>query len=95
MINHDVSWEFNEKREVESEKYTRETFDALIMRYEEPDSKNRWDSPLFIIYPDGTLDYSAISECLFDKKPPTPNQSTQNVIIIFLLFILKLIVFLF
>ncbi|KAF2903105.1 hypothetical protein ILUMI_03079 [Ignelater luminosus] len=78
LINHDVSWEFNEKREVESEKYNRETFDALIMRYEEPDSKNRWDSPLFMIYPDGTLDFSAISDCLFKKKPPPPNQSTQN-----------------
>lgn len=32
-INRDMAWEFNENRECETEKYTRETFDALLMRY--------------------------------------------------------------
>jgi len=77
-INRDMAWNFNENRNVESEKYDRNVFDALLMRYENPDGKNRWDSPLFMIFPDQTLDLKAISECLFDKKPPPPNQSTQN-----------------
>jgi len=77
-INRDMAWAFNENRDEPTEKYTREVFDALLMRYENPEGKNRWDSPLFMVFPDDTLDVKAISACLFDKKPPPPNQSTQN-----------------
>ncbi|KAK5648673.1 hypothetical protein RI129_003565 [Pyrocoelia pectoralis] len=77
-INRDVAWNFNESRTEESAKYTRQVFDALVMRYEDPDSKNRWDSPLFMVFPEDNLNLEAVSECLFDKKPPPPNQSTQN-----------------
>lgn len=79
MINFEQAFGNNNARENDEEKYTRETFDALNMRYEDPDSKNRWDSPLFIVQSDGELDFKAISESLFDKKPPPPNMSTQNV----------------
>ncbi|KAK4884895.1 hypothetical protein RN001_001166 [Aquatica leii] len=78
QINQDIAWSFNENRHEESLKYTRVVFDALIMRYEEPDDRNRWDSPLFMVFPTHTLDMKVLSECLFDKKPPPPNQSTQN-----------------
>uniref|UniRef100_A0A1Y1K590 Protein KTI12 homolog n=1 Tax=Photinus pyralis TaxID=7054 RepID=A0A1Y1K590_PHOPY len=77
-INRDVAWDFNENRPDESQKYTREVFDALVMRYEDPDSKNRWDSPLFMAFPTDPLNLQAMAECLLDKKPPAPNQSTQN-----------------
>ncbi|XP_066250107.1 protein KTI12 homolog [Euwallacea similis] len=77
-INREQAWKFNESRENEEEKYCRETFDALIMRYEDPDGKNRWDSPLFTIYPETDLDISQIYSNLFEKGPPKPNQSTQN-----------------
>lgn len=50
----------------------------FICRYEDPDGKNRWDSPLFYIYPETELDTAAIYASLFKKGPPKPNQSTQN-----------------
>ncbi|XP_066155266.1 protein KTI12 homolog [Euwallacea fornicatus] len=77
-INRDQAWGFNESRENEEEKYCKETFAALVMRYEDPDGKNRWDSPLFTIYPQTDLDFSQIYSSLFKKAPPKPNQSTQN-----------------
>lgn len=79
-INREEAWKFNENRSKENEKYTRETFDALVMRYEEPDGKNRWDSPLFTIFPHQELDKNAVMSCLFDEAPPPPNMSTQNVL---------------
>ncbi|KAH8366739.1 hypothetical protein KR084_005298 [Drosophila pseudotakahashii] len=58
--------------------YTRETFDALCMRYEEPQSNNRWDSPLVVALPEDTLDVEAIYKALYETQPLPPNQSTQN-----------------
>ncbi|KAJ8924961.1 hypothetical protein NQ315_001126 [Exocentrus adspersus] len=77
-INRDQAWTFNENRENQEEKYDRATFDALLMRYEEPDGRNRWDAPLFMIFPDQVLDKDAIFASLFKKAPPKPNMSTQN-----------------
>lgn len=77
-INRDQAWNFNKSRENENEKYDRTTFDALLMRYEEPNGSNRWDSPLFMIFPEQELDKNAIYLNLFKKKPPKPNLSTQN-----------------
>lgn len=54
-------------------------FDGLVMRYEPPDSRNRWDSPLFTVLKDDELNVVAIEESLFQRKPPPPNLSTQNV----------------
>lgn len=60
--------------------YTREIFDALCMRYEEPVPSSRWDAPLFMCMPtDERLDLDAIFAALFESKAPPPNQSTQNV----------------
>ncbi|XP_017096144.1 protein KTI12 homolog [Drosophila bipectinata] len=58
--------------------YTREIFDALCMRYEEPQSNNRWDSPLVVALPEDTLDVEAIYKSLYETRPLPPNQSTQN-----------------
>lgn len=77
-INRDEAWKFNENRENEDEKYSRETFDALVMRYEDPNGNNRWDAPLFTIFPQQELDLDGIYACLFKKKAPKPNLSTQN-----------------
>ncbi|KAF5298715.1 hypothetical protein FQA39_LY11725 [Lamprigera yunnana] len=78
-INTNIAWNYNEAREEQSLKYSLAIFDALVLRYEEPIEKNRWDSPLFMVFPEQILDMKAIYECLFEKKPPPPNQSTQNV----------------
>jgi protein KTI12 len=58
--------------------YSDSVFDALLMRFEPPDSRNRWDYPLFVIYPDDPLPTSDICDALFHRKPPPPNKSTQS-----------------
>ncbi|KAH8366936.1 hypothetical protein KR200_005368 [Drosophila serrata] len=58
--------------------YTREIFDALCMRYEEPQSNNRWDSPLVVALPEDTLDVEGIYKALYETQPLPPNLSTQN-----------------
>lgn len=55
------------------------SFDALVLRFEAPDSRNRWDSPLFTILKDDTLPFEEISDAVFKRKAPPPNQSTQSV----------------
>lgn len=80
-INREQAWTFNNNRKNEEEKYDRATFDALLMRYEEPDGSNRWDAPLFMIFPGETLNKDAIYSSLFKKPPPKPNMSTQNALL--------------
>lgn len=84
------AWEFNGQRteddQLESNAtdnsqipYSREMFDALILRYEEPIANNRWDSPLFTILVDSSSPFDDISAALYERKPPPPNLATQNV----------------
>lgn len=67
--------EWNMARE-ESEQYSPEILNALIMRFEAPKPNNRWDSPLFVIQKDDILPYEAISDAIFKRKAPPPNAST-------------------
>nr|CAG4634940.1 EOG090X0A11 [Alona affinis] len=76
-INVDLAWEQNLNR-CKSSQYSREVFDALIMRYEAPEGRNRWDSPLFTIQLEDELPFKAIAGALYESKAPTPNQSTQS-----------------
>lgn len=69
--------EWNSRRS-DGERYSEEIFDALVMRFEPPDSRNRWDQPLFTLYPDDPLPSDAILDTLIHRKPPPPNQSTQS-----------------
>ncbi|KPP63752.1 protein KTI12-like, partial [Scleropages formosus] len=55
-----------------------ERLDSLVMRFEPPDSRNRWDSPLFTVQKDDALPLVAISDAVFRRKAPAPNQSTQS-----------------
>merc|ERR1711997_643666 len=71
------SQSFNEAREA-SDQYSEDILKQLIQRYEAPISSNRWDSPLFLVLRDGKVDCDGIYDALFNKKPPPPNQSTQN-----------------
>ena len=72
------AWKLNLKRE-ETCQYTQENFDALVMRYEAPDGRNRWDAPLFTIQPEDELPFESIAAALFERKAPAPNLSTQSV----------------
>lgn len=78
LVNVDEAYNINETRP-EEERYTKEIFDALCMRYEYPDGKNRWDSPLFTVQMTDELNLDEISQSLFQKSNPKPNKSTQNV----------------
>lgn len=73
----DIAREWNEARPDE-DKYSTDVLDALVMRFEEPDSRNRWDSPLFAVLPDDPLPGRDILEALLNRKPLPPNQSTQS-----------------
>uniref|UniRef100_A0A1A8FKK4 Protein KTI12 homolog n=1 Tax=Nothobranchius korthausae TaxID=1143690 RepID=A0A1A8FKK4_9TELE len=68
---------WNKNRDA-AEQYSQDTFDALVQRFEAPDSRNRWDSPLFTVLQDDMLPLEAISDALFRRKAPPPNQSTQS-----------------
>lgn len=68
---------WNAGREV-SERYSNEVLDGLVMRFETPDSRNRWDSPLFVVQPDEPLPAETIMGSLLHRKPPPPNLSTQS-----------------
>ncbi|XP_068579270.1 protein KTI12 homolog [Cebidichthys violaceus] len=77
LTSDEVSSTWNSSRDA-AEQYTQDIFDALVLRFEAPDSRNRWDSPLFTILKDDTLPYEDISDALFKRKAPPPNQSTQS-----------------
>lgn len=77
-ITKDQAWNFNETRENKNETYEKDVFDALCMRYEEPQHSNRWDSPLFTVFPEESLDEEIVYSALFEQKPLVPNMSTQN-----------------
>ncbi|KAM9311831.1 protein KTI12 homolog [Gastrophryne carolinensis] len=73
----DISSAWNQDRHL-NEQYTRDIFDALILRFEAPDSRNRWDSPLFTVQKDDALPLEQICNAIFHRKAPPPNQSTQT-----------------
>ncbi|XP_072291835.1 protein KTI12 homolog [Eucyclogobius newberryi] len=77
LTSPEVGSKWNSQRDV-SERYSQEIFDALVLRFEEPDSRNRWDSPLFTVHQDNQLPFEAISDALLKRKAPPPNQSTQS-----------------
>ncbi|XP_019934276.1 protein KTI12 homolog [Paralichthys olivaceus] len=77
LTSDEQSSSWNNSRDA-AEQYTQDIFDALVLRFEAPDSRNRWDSPLFSILKDDTLPFEAISDALFKRKAPPPNQSTQS-----------------
>jgi protein KTI12 len=65
------------------DRYDSAHLENLCSRFEEPDGKNRWDAPIFIVI-DGDLSLSdlgnrtsqQIVEAVILKKPPAPNLST-------------------
>ena len=73
----DMAKQWNAGRETDV-RYTDEVFDALVMRFEAPDSRNRWDYPLFTVQPGDVLPSEDLLESLLHRKPPPPNQSTQT-----------------
>lgn len=77
-ITKDQAWNFNETREAEAEKYREDIFEALCLRYEEPQHNNRWDSPLFTVFPEEELDDDQLYKATYATSALVPNLSTQN-----------------
>ncbi|XP_051776315.1 protein KTI12 homolog [Erpetoichthys calabaricus] len=77
LTSADISSTWNSIREKEKQ-YKQEILDSLIMRFESPDSRNRWDSPLFTVQKDDILPFEEICDAIFSRKAPPPNQSTQS-----------------
>ncbi|XP_055528173.1 protein KTI12 homolog [Wyeomyia smithii] len=74
----DQAWCFNESRTNKEETYDKDVFDALCMRFEEPQHNNRWDSPLFTLFPEEKIDEENIYNALYNQHALVPNLSTQN-----------------
>lgn len=72
-----MAWDWNMQRPISCQ-FPQPVFDALVMRFEAPDSRNRWDQPLFTIQPEDQLPFNDIVAALFERKAPPPNQSTQS-----------------
>ncbi|KAG4302624.1 hypothetical protein PCANB_001164 [Pneumocystis canis] len=71
----DLSREWNRSRG--SSGYPENIFEELIIRYEEPNSMVRWDSPLFtIIYSDTSCPVDQIWDIISSTKIILPNAST-------------------
>ncbi|KAJ4439852.1 hypothetical protein ANN_07980 [Periplaneta americana] len=73
-VSPETAWQWNQLRQ---DPYTRETFDALTMRFESPDSRNRWDAPLFTVLAGDKIPLEEMHRALYERKAPPPNQSTQ------------------
>ncbi|XP_012494920.1 PREDICTED: protein KTI12 homolog [Propithecus coquereli] len=59
--------------------YPPELLEALTLRFEAPDSRNRWDRPLFtLVGLEEPLPLAAIQAALFENRAPPPHQSTQS-----------------
>lgn len=76
IVHKDICIEWNRNRKEEN-KYSDTVCSELIMRYEPPDSRNRWDSPLFCLKPEDEIPFHEIKDALFSRKAPPPNQSTM------------------
>jgi len=72
----DMARQWNATR---SEGYPAEQFEALVMRFEEPDAMRRWDAPLFVVLPDDPQPpLEAIWAAVMERKPPPPHASTLS-----------------
>ncbi|GJJ73427.1 protein KTI12 [Entomortierella parvispora] len=56
--------------------YPETIFDELAVRFEEPDSRTKWDSPLFLVVPEDKLPEDEIWDAVILKKAKPPNLST-------------------
>lgn len=66
-------------KHVPSAFYPTELLEALTLRFEAPDSRNRWDRPLFtLVGLEEPLPLAEIRAALFENRAPPPHQSTQS-----------------
>lgn len=62
-----------------SSAFPPELLKSLSQRFEAPDSRNRWDRPLFtVVGLEEPLPLAEIRAALFENRAPPPHQSTQS-----------------
>ncbi|CDK27249.1 unnamed protein product [Kuraishia capsulata CBS 1993] len=72
----EICFQWNSARPA-AERWDEDLLKSLIMRYEEPDARNRWDSPLIgVAYDDQNLPFEEIWESVALKKGLRPNNAT-------------------
>ncbi|KAI8611385.1 chromatin associated protein KTI12, partial [Chytriomyces sp. MP71] len=59
----------------QTNQYSKETFASLMGRLEEPEARNRWDSPLLALMPDDELPASFIHSMVHASVQQAPSQS--------------------
>lgn len=62
LCREEVAKKWNEKRCDERQKYSEEIMNELILRYEPPDQRNRWDKPLYRVDVHSTLEDKLLEE---------------------------------
>ena len=60
----------------------------LVSRFEVPDSRNRWDSPIFTVHATDSVPFDQVHQVLYHRVPAPPNLSTLPVSIKHLLRII-------
>lgn len=74
LCREEVAKKWNEKRSDERQKYSEEIMNELILRYEPPDQRNRWDKPLYRVDVHSTLEDKLLEELQICKD----NENTNN-----------------
>lgn len=74
LCREEVAKKWNEKRSDERQKYSEEIMNELILRYEPPDQRNRWDKPLYRVDVHSTLEDKLLDELQICKD----NENTNN-----------------
>lgn len=86
FIDPEKCWSWNEEQLREQERdtdlpepgYNKQTFDALVMRYEKCDENNRWDSPLFRLTSESDqLNLEELYNIIIKEEPLIPNKCTS------------------
>jgi len=79
VATHDLCTEWNNTR-MDGRVYASETLDNLIVRYEEPSSMVRWDSPLFtVLWEEEDVPAEEIWKAVTAGNVKAPNAGTQAV----------------
>lgn len=73
----DVCFKINSTQQPQNKRWKEDLMKALIMRFEEPNGQNRWDSPLIpVTYDDHDLPIDEIWKAIVLRRSLKPNQST-------------------
>ncbi|XP_014662615.1 PREDICTED: protein KTI12 homolog [Priapulus caudatus] len=62
----------------EAERYDDDILHNIVARFETPDGRHRWDSPLFSVHPGDAMQCHLICDALLQRKAPPPNMATQS-----------------